>query len=170
MWMSSPIKINLFSVVSLILYLFLANLKLFNFQCVSKSSLLLYHFNDSFPPYKVFWQLVPCCLLVLHKLRESCLHFLSTSILKVLTNAFFYHSGETMDLLAVYSLETCIPAWAYCTISVVNITKLYIVMSLFQDYNNKASAFFFFTSQLKFVEHDFFIIMLPYSSWQAVYI
>lgn len=38
-----------------------------------------------------------------------------------------------MDLLAVYSLETCIPAWAYCTISMVYIMKQYIVMSLFQD-------------------------------------
>lgn len=77
-----------------------------------------------------------------------------------------------MDLLAVYSLETCIPAWAYCTISMVYIMKQYIVTSLFQDLTCVFTAstgttitirhlLFFFLSQLKFVQHGFFILMLP---------
>lgn len=66
-WMSSPLKTNLFSIVTLSLYLFLANLKLFNFQCIYKSSLPLYHFNDSFPHIK---SLLRACSLLSSRLAQ----------------------------------------------------------------------------------------------------
>lgn len=47
--------------------LFLANLKLFNFQCISKSSLSLYHFNDSFPHIK---SLLRACSLLSSRLAQ----------------------------------------------------------------------------------------------------